>query len=94
MSLAVLWSDEATETFDSIVLFIENKWSEKQAKVFVNHTQKILSLISDQPYMYKSSINHNVRQAVITPQTSIYYEIHDGFITLLFFWDNREEPIL
>ena len=33
MSLEVLWSDEATETFDSIVLFIENKWSEKQATI-------------------------------------------------------------
>ncbi len=94
MSLVVFWSDEATETFDSIVLFIENKWSEKQAETFVKHTQKILLLISDQPYMYKESINSNVRQAVISPQTSLYYEIHKGYITLLFFWDNRQESIL
>jgi plasmid stabilization system protein ParE len=53
MSLAVFWSDEANETFDSIVLFIENKWSERQAETFVKHTQKILSLIAEQPYMYK-----------------------------------------
>jgi len=94
MSLAVFWSDEATETFDSIVLLIEIKWGERQAEIFVKHSQKILSLISNQPYMYKASINSSVRQAVISSQTSLYYEIHDGYITLLFFWDNRQEPIL
>ncbi len=93
MSLAIAWSDEATETFDSIVLFIEIKWNEKQAGIFVKHTQKILSLIANQPYMYKASINNNVRQAIISPQTSMYYEIHDTYITILFFWDNRQEPI-
>jgi plasmid stabilization system protein ParE len=94
MSLKVFWSEEATETFDSIVIFIENKWSERQAETFVKHTKRILSLISDQPYMYKASIENNIRQAVISPQSSMYYEIHDTYITLLFFWDNRQDPIL
>ena len=93
MSLAVFWSDDATATFDSIVLFIENKWNEKQAEIFVKHTQKILSLIADQPYMYRASLNNNVRQAIISPQTSMFYEIHLEFITILYFWDNRQEPI-
>jgi plasmid stabilization system protein ParE len=94
MSLPILWSDEASKTFDNIVLFIENKWSEKQAEIFVKHIQKILTLISDHPYMYKASINSNVRQAVISQQTSMFYEIHSNMITILFFWDNRQEPIL
>ena len=94
MSLKVFWSDEATETFDSIVIFIENKWSERQAETYVKHTQRILSLISDQPYMFKASIENNIRQATITPQTSMYYEVHNDYITILFFWDNRQEPIL
>ncbi len=92
MSLEVFWADEATETLDSIVLFIEYKWGERQAKAFIKHTQRILLLISEQPYMYKASINSGVRQAIISPQTSMYYEIHDGFITILFFGDNRQEP--
>ncbi len=29
MSLALFWTDEAIETFDSVVLFIETKWSKK-----------------------------------------------------------------
>jgi len=92
MSLAVFWTSDADTTFESIVLFIETKWSTKDAETFARHTQKIISLISDQPYMYKASINNNVRQAIITPQTSMFYEVHRYFITILFFWDNRQEP--
>lgn len=92
MSLAVFWTEEATYTFDSIVLFIENKWSKKDAEKFVRHSHKTLNLIADQPYMYKASLNNNVRQAIITKQTSMFYEIHQEFITVLFFWDNRQEP--
>ena len=94
MSLTVFWADEAEETFDNIVLYIESNWGERHAKKFVQHVQKVLKLISDQPQMYKASVNNNVRQAVISPQTSLYYEIHNEHITLLFFWDNRQEPIL
>lgn len=72
MNLAIFWSDEAIETFDSIVLFIEKSWTEKQVKVFVKQTRKVLMLISDQPFMYKGSINNNVRQAFISTQTSLY----------------------
>jgi len=92
MSLAVFWTNDADITFESIVLFIETKWSTKEAETFARHTQKIISLISDHPFMYKVSINNNVRQATITPQTSMFYEVHHNFITILFFWDNRQEP--
>ena len=94
MSLAIQWTEEATETFDSIVRLIEDKWGERQAKIFVKLTKRILTLISSQPYMYKASVVSNVRCAVISPQTSIFYEIHGEYITVLFFWDNRQEPIL
>jgi plasmid stabilization system protein ParE len=93
MSLAVFWSDDAAITFDSTVLFIENKWGEKQAELFVKHTNKILLLIADQPYMYKASLNNTVRQTIISPQTSMFYEVHHEFITILYFWDNRQEPV-
>jgi len=92
MSLAVFWADDATDAFDGIVLFIESNWGTKAAETFVRHTQKVLTLIADQPYMYKASINNNVRQAVISKQTSMFYEVHHDFITVLYFWDNRQEP--
>ena len=93
MSLAIEWTDEAKETFAGIVSFIENKWTDREAKNFVKRAQKLISLIAVQPYMYKASLYNDVRQAVITPQTSTFYQIHPECVTILFFWDNRQEPI-
>jgi len=94
MSLEIFWTDEATETFDSIVLFIETNCTENEAGSFVKQTQNILFPISEQPDTYHRLIDGYVRQVFITKQTSMYYEIHEGYISILFFWDNRQVPIL
>ena len=94
MSLEIFWTDEATETFDNIVLFIETNWTENEVSSFVKQTQNILFPISEQPYTYHRLTDGDVQQAFITKQTSMYYEIHEGYISILFFWDNRQVPIL
>ena len=78
------WTEEATETFDQIVLTIENKWGTKQAGVFVRRVQRVLQLITQQPYLFKASITNNLRQAVISKQTSMFYEITSTTIIILF----------
>lgn len=44
--------------------------------------------------MFKATvIDVNVRIATITKQTSLFYEVKDDHIILLFFYDNRQDPI-
>jgi plasmid stabilization system protein ParE len=93
MSRSIYWTEEAHETFDGIVLTIDNKWGVKQAGLFVKRVQQILTLIADQPYLFKASITHDVRQAIISKQTSMFYEVKETSISILFFWNNRQEPM-
>ncbi|MGN6640975.1 MAG: type II toxin-antitoxin system RelE/ParE family toxin [Mucilaginibacter sp.] len=85
MSLAIVWTDEATTTFDDTVIQIESKWRNPSAEKFVKAAHKIINSISNQPYLFKASHNENVRQAVITGQTSMFYEVHSSHIVILFF---------
>ena len=94
MSFPVYWTDEAKETFNLIINFIEELWGEKEAGKFVKRTQKLLLTIASQPYLFKTSIAENVRKGLISKQSSVFYEINTDSITILFFWDNRQEPIL
>jgi plasmid stabilization system protein ParE len=94
MSLAVAWTDEAKATFDDTVIQIQAKWGERSVEKFVKAAHKIIHSISNQPYLFKASHNENVRQAVISGQTSMFYEVHSSHIVILFFWDNRQEPIV
>jgi len=92
MSLAVAWTPEAKETFEHTVNMIENKWGTRSAEKFVWNAHKIISTIAIQPYIFKWSFAQNTRQAIITKQTSMFYEVHSSHILILFFWDNRQEP--
>lgn len=94
MSLSIFWTEEATNTFDSIVQFIEAEWGENSTKKFIRKTDKVLKSISAQPYIFKASSIENVRQGFITKQTSFYYEVHSTHLILLFFWNNRQIPII
>jgi len=75
------------------ILQIEAKWGATIAGRFVKETNRVIDAISLQPYLFKSSLQENVRQAFISKQTSMFYEVHSAHITILFFWDNRQEPI-
>lgn len=80
--------------FLAVTNLIENKWGAKQAEKFLSKTYKTIDLISKQPYLFKvSAIQENVRIGIISRQTSFFYEIQDNKIIILFFWDNRQDPI-
>jgi len=94
MKLTIAWTDEAQETFDLTVNQIENKWGTQSAEKFVRETYKIIALVSSQPYLFNASYTLNIRKAVISKQTSMFYEVHSAHISILLFWDNRQDPVL
>lgn len=50
--------------------------------------------MSANPLMFKASaIDENVRIALITKQCSLFYRVTETAIHLLYFWDNRREPL-
>ncbi len=66
MILAVYWTAEALETFEHVISAIETKWGTIAAEKFVRSTYKIINLIVEQPYLFKSSRLPDTRLAVIT----------------------------
>jgi plasmid stabilization system protein ParE len=93
MSLEVRWAKEAEFTFDSIVSLIKNNWGEQSSDRFILKTKKVLNSISQHPFMFPESGIDNIRKAVITRQSSVFYEVYSDKILLVFFWDNRQDPL-
>jgi len=94
MSLSVYYTPIAKETFVDTYHFIQEKYGGKTANKFKLKAEKIIDLISENPLMYKSSnIAENVRVGYITKQTALFYRVSSDSIHLLFFWDNRQDPI-
>jgi plasmid stabilization system protein ParE len=93
MALKVFWTKRAEKSFDKIIDYLIDNWSEKEVKNFVRKTFTMVNYISQKPRMFSYSIQLDIYSAVITKQPSLVYRIVDEKqIDLLFFWDNRRNP--
>ena len=94
MALKTIWSLEAEETFESVIDYLEEKWTEKEVRNFIRKTNSLIKQIEKHPYQYKSSSFHQIRKAVITKHNSLIYHVNEKSeqIELYTFWDNRKDP--
>jgi len=93
MSLEVRWSNTAEITFEAVYDFVINQWGFQIAERFRNQVSRILAQISIHPFSFQESSLKNVRKAVVSKYTSFFYEVFEHHILLVFFWDNRQQPI-
>jgi len=94
MYFNVLFSDTASETFESIGRQIQDKWGEKELNEFRKRVYKVVGIISKFPLIFQTvNKTENCRKAFIHKNCSMFYTIGDTQIEILFFWDNRQDPI-
>jgi plasmid stabilization system protein ParE len=94
MNYEVVISEAAEETFQDIRIQIENRWGAKYADRFEERVVRVLEIISSAPFAFKSIVfDVNIRKAFIHRNCSMFYEIDGTIVTILFFWDNRQDPI-
>jgi len=94
MSLKIVYTPNAQNTFIAIYNFIEDRFGIRLADKFLSDAEKIIALISENPLMFRASqFDTNARVGFISRQTSLFYYVSEETIYLLFFWDNRQEPI-
>ncbi len=92
--MEVVWSKKADITFQVIVDYIQAKFGKRAALKFILKVNDIVASIQKQPLQFKASpLFFNIRKATINKQCSLYYEVNSTTIQLLYFWDNRQNPI-
>jgi plasmid stabilization system protein ParE len=95
VSLTLIFSRQAKETYAAIQAQLYNRWGDVVLKKFERKTVKTLDLILQSPLMFKSiPDNPNIRKGLIHKNCSVFYEVKPNEIEVLFFWDNRQDPII
>ncbi|WP_428327545.1 type II toxin-antitoxin system RelE/ParE family toxin [Mucilaginibacter sp.] len=93
--MTLIFAREAKETYASIQSQILDRWNRSVLAKFEQKTIKVLNLIAESPLIYPATTqNPNVRKGMINKNCSVFYEVKAEHIEVLFFWDNRQEPIL
>ncbi|KLT70745.1 MULTISPECIES: type II toxin-antitoxin system RelE/ParE family toxin [Flavobacterium] len=91
--MKIIWSEKAKYSFHSIRNYIEICWSPLIAKKFTNDVLRVNNLLEKNPHLGKYRADLECREIVISKQVTLYYEIQEGYIQLITFWNNRQQPI-
>jgi plasmid stabilization system protein ParE len=95
MIYTIVFSSTAIESFDAIKSQIEERFGNKTVLEFEERILKVLEVISSSPEVFQRiQQSPNIRKGFIHKNCSMFYEVKATQIEILFFWDNRQEPIL
>ena len=90
MDYKLFWSDESLSNLDSILSYLESEWSEKELTSFKRRLSKQLELIQQNPKLFPiSEIQPRLRKAVLSKQTTIFYELREFEIHIAYLFSNR-----
>lgn len=92
MAKTIIWTPEAEKTLDDIIDYIDQHWSQKEVRNFIERVDRVTDHISRHPLSYRSAGKEDVREALITKQNLLLYRISGEIIYLLYFWDTRRNP--
>lgn len=90
----IVWTSEAESSFEKIITYIRTWFTEKEVDRFILDTYEIIKIIQTHPKLFPiSKIRkfRSTRKAVIHPHSTLFYRItSSNQITLVTFWDNRQ----
>lgn len=92
MGKQVIWTPEAESTFESVIMYLERKWTEREIANFIEATSRIVEYITEHPRMFRKTNKRNVHEALVTPHNLLIYKVYSTRIDLLTFWDTRQHP--
>ncbi|MDH5476363.1 MAG: type II toxin-antitoxin system RelE/ParE family toxin [Cyclobacteriaceae bacterium] len=93
MSKKVVFSPTATRKLLVLLEYLENKWSEKVKKEFIEKLDKSILRITDFPKSCSESIEiKGLFKCVVTKQTSLFYRIKSKEIEVVTLFDTRQNP--
>jgi len=90
MDYKLFWSDESLDNLKDITSYLETEWSERELIGFKTKLSKQLDLIVKNPKLFPvSDFQPRLRKAILSKQTTIFYEIRDYEIHIAYLFSNR-----
>lgn len=93
MAYKIIWTPKAEKSFGTIVLLLQEQWSEKVVHEFVTRVTEIIDLLRTMPNIgMRVEEKPGMRSVVVSKQTKLFYRVEDESIVLFKFFDTRRHP--
>jgi plasmid stabilization system protein ParE len=91
--MKIIWTETALESYEEIVNYISYKFTMKEAVDFLDKTEAILVVISNNFEAGSRYKKTEYRKFLIAKQTYLFYKIENQTIYLSVFWNNAKNPL-
>jgi len=94
MAYKIIWSSKAEKTFDIVLEYLNLKWGDKQIKRLLTETERVLHMLSQNPYMFRGSEKEKIHEVLVTKHNLLLYQVNQPQkkVELLGFFDTRKDP--
>jgi len=91
MEYNLFWSEEAIRNLEEILDYLNLQWTQKEVANFKKKLGKHLDLIVQNPFLFPiSNYNQRLRKAVMSRQTTIFYEINGNIVNVAYLFVNQK----
>ncbi|QTE22883.1 type II toxin-antitoxin system RelE/ParE family toxin [Polaribacter cellanae] len=89
----IISSKLSDKTYQSNIEYLEELWTIKEVINFIKKTEEVITILKTSPRTFKKYKNHkSIHQIVIVKQITLFYEINEKNVHLLFFFNNYQDP--
>ena len=89
MDFKIFWTEEAIKNLEEIIDYLHSRWTQREVDNFKVNLLKQIDLISRYPQLFPiSSFQPRLRKAVLSKQTTIFYEVKNNIIYLAYIFVN------
>jgi len=88
----VVWSSLAIQSLNETNTFLLNFWTEDVSDRFLASIDEIIEILKKNPSLGSNIEKLIYRRVLLNKHISLFYKVEKGKITILLFWDNRQDP--
>jgi hypothetical protein len=93
MALKIFWTEEAIFSYNKVIDYLIDNWTEREVVKFTDALTKKLTLLSSGNVTFKSSIKKSYHETLITKHNLLIYRVKPEHVELILFWDTRQNPL-
>jgi hypothetical protein len=92
--MRIIFSKIAVQSYEEIIEFLSESWTEKEMGRFIDDTEKITGKLKEGKFKLYQKYSHDVRSALIGKKhvRMFFRKENDDIIKVLCFFDVRQNP--
>jgi len=89
MDYNIFWTEEAIQNLEEIIDYLYFNWTQREVDNFKAKLSEQIELIRKQPKLFPVSMfQPRLRKAVLSKQTTIFYEVKNNIVYLAYIFVN------